>query len=202
MFKGTQKPFCDKWYLKATFVRNTLNLKWTCKHIQRHCSVSCWAEIKQDKSSTVWVCQPAALRTFLFPPYSSHGMLSLSTCRLIPLLAAGQQVNWYPPPRRRWGVHLDETLLGGSCFGRLDTRGNDILSSLKSPHLAASIFPQLPTHADRAQSIQLSPAGVWTQRLVSVETQQQVHTNGKKAFVNAYAHTNTRTTESCAHIWL
>lgn len=104
------------------------------------------------------------LHTFLFPPHSSLGMLSLSTCSLIPLLTAGQQVNWYTPPHRRWGVHLDETLLGGSCFGRLHTQGNDILGTPKSLHLAASIFLWLLTHADRA--IQHSPAGMETHRLV------------------------------------
>lgn len=120
-------------------------------------------EIKQDnlpQFECVSLPHRKYLHTLLFPPHSSHGMLSLSTCRLIPLLTAGQQVNWYPPPRRRREVHLDETPLGGSRFGRLHTRGNDILGSPKSSHLAASIFPWLLTHADRAQPIQHSPAGM------------------------------------------
>lgn len=50
--------------------------------------------------------------SFSFPPLFSHGMLSFSTCRLIPLLTAGQQVNWYPPPCHRWGSTLMKIRLG------------------------------------------------------------------------------------------
>lgn len=50
--------------------------------------------------------------TFLCPPLSNHEMLSLSTCRLIPLLTAGQQVNRCPPPRRRRGSTLMKLRLG------------------------------------------------------------------------------------------
>lgn len=52
------------------------------------------------------------VHTFLFLPHSSHRMLSLSTCRLIPLFTAGQQVNWYPPTRRRQGSTLMKLCLG------------------------------------------------------------------------------------------
>lgn len=54
---------------------------------------------------------------FLFLFYSSHGMFS--TRCLIPLLTAGQQLNWDPPPGhgRGGGVHLDGTPLGASGSG-------------------------------------------------------------------------------------
>lgn len=77
-----------------------------------------------------------------------------STCRLIPLLTAGQQVNWDPPPQHGWGVQLDGTPLGGSRSGQRHTWGNDIHGSR-----AASIFPRLLTHADWTRSIPHGPAG-------------------------------------------
>lgn len=118
--------------------------------------------------------------TSMFPPHSSHGMLPLSTCRLIPLLATGQQVKRYPPPHRRRGVHLDETPLGGSRFGRLHTQGNDILGGPESPHLAASIFPRLLTHADRGPVNSARPSRCVDARVGHAAIQTQVHTNVEK----------------------
>lgn len=63
-------------------------------------------------SLSAWLLPCKYPRTFLFPPHSSHGMLSPSTCRLIPLLTAGQRVNWYPPTRRRQGSTLMKLRLG------------------------------------------------------------------------------------------
>ncbi|TNN72170.1 hypothetical protein EYF80_017598 [Liparis tanakae] len=84
---------------------------------------------------------------------------------LLPLLLGQFPLQWKGAWRNEQkaceevtGVHLDETPLGGSRFGRLHTRVNDILGSPGPPHLAASIFPWLLTHADRARSIQHSPA--------------------------------------------
>lgn len=101
------------------------------------------------------VGQPSCkyLHTFSVPFYSSPGMFS--TCRLIPLLTAGRQVNRALPPGDGWGVHLDGTPLGGSCSGRRHARGNDILSS---PKPAASGCLNLPA-ADWTRSIPHSPAG-------------------------------------------
>ena len=132
------------------------------------------------------------LHTILFPPHSSHGKLSLFTCCLIPLLAAGQQVNRSPPPRHRRGSTLMKRDLGAACFGRLHARGNDILGSPGPPHLAASIFPWLLPHADQAQSIQHILAGMQTHtHSVEVQTHRthrHTHTHrGVKVCVNAHA---------------
>lgn len=59
-------------------------------------------------------------------------MLSLSTCSLIPLLTAGQQVNWYPPPHRRWGSTLMKLCLGAPVLAG-DTHGV-MISSVAPSH--------------------------------------------------------------------
>lgn len=131
------------------------------------------------QSECICVLPCKYLHTFLFPPHASHGMLSFSTCCLIPLLTAGQQVNWYPPPCRRQGSTLMKLRLG-LCFGWQHTRGNDILGSPGPPHLAASIFSWLLTHADQAQSIQRSPAGNKPHRFTVSRYKREyehIHTN-------------------------
>lgn len=72
------------------------------------------------------------LHALLFPPHPIHWMLSLSTCSLIPLLAAGQQVNWYPPPHRRWGSTLMKLCLGAPVLAG-DTHGV-MISSVAPSH--------------------------------------------------------------------
>lgn len=132
--------------LKARFKGSKENIIIQCR---LHTSICCKENVGIWNQENPPQFEFSSLFTSMFPPHSSHGMLPLSTCRLIPLLATGQQVKRYPPPCRRRGVHLDETPLGGSRFGRLHTQGNDILGGPESPHLAASIFPRLLTHADR-----------------------------------------------------
>lgn len=100
----------------------------------QHGSLQSCKRSRQDKSKRNNLPQFEFARVlpckYLHSPCSSLGCVFLSTCRLMPLLAAGRQVNWFPPPRRRQGSTLMKLRLGALVlpgYTHTHTRGNDIL---------------------------------------------------------------------------
>lgn len=149
-----------------------------------------------SQSECICVLPCKYLHTFLFPPHASHGMLSFSTCCLIPLLTAGRQVNWYPPPCLRQGSTLMELRLG-LCFGWQHTRGNDILSS---PGAAASgcinlllaAYSCWPSPVNSAQPSRYVATQIHS---VQIQTHVGTHTHKCVALVNAHACAHTKKIE-------